>query len=581
VTTANSTTTIATSATSSTPVTTAVTTTSTGNWWDSLGTPTYGGVLTLRLGANPTGWDPQFVNGQVKIYNTYYETLFAYDWTTSPAVFNYQPIFTPATYAVGQLAQSWTMPDQNTFIVTLHQGITWQNIAPANGREFVASDVVYKFDRRYGLGSGMPGAAQNIQVSEPVFVSLLSVTATDNFTVVFKFGGVNTEALLEAILGPSTCIMECPDAVKQWGDVSNWQHAIGTGPFILTDFVDSTSATLLKNPTYWGYDERYPNNQLPYVNEVNYVIIASNATALAAMRSGKLAALDGQLNQDAVNLKKTNPDMPQVTYHSYGGLTIDPRNDVVPYNDIRVRTALQEAIDLPTIASSYYQGAVSPNPMSLIAAEVTGWGYPYSEWPQSLKDEYAYNPTNAKALLAAAGYPNGFKTDVVAASNADSSILQIVQSYFAAVGINMSITTMDPTSWVAFVQTGHKQDALAFKSVGQLGKSYQPTYIIGTFQSAGVQSADWLNVNDPVYDKYYAEALAPGNTLDQVKQYVSDVDERSVEQHYDISLLNPILYGIYEPWFHGYDGQYNAISAGSGAPASGSFYLARFWITAH
>ena len=43
-----------------------------------------------------------------------------------------------------------------------------------------------------------------------------------------------------------------------------------------------------------------------------------------------------------------------------------------------------------------------------------GWGFPYEEWPQDLKDEYAYNPTAAKKLLADAGYPNGFKTNVVA-----------------------------------------------------------------------------------------------------------------------------------------------------------------------
>ena len=45
---------------------------------------------------------------------------------------------------------------------------------------------------------------------------------------------------------------------------------------------------------------------------------------------------------------------------------------------------------------------------------MTGWGFPYDQWPQDLKDEYAYNPTAAKQLLAAAGYPNGFKTDIVA-----------------------------------------------------------------------------------------------------------------------------------------------------------------------
>jgi ABC-type transport system substrate-binding protein len=289
--------------------------------------------------------------------------------------------------------------------------------------------------------------------------------------------------------------------------------------------------------------------------------------------------MDGISSTDAGSLTKTNSDMPQVTYHSYAGITLDPRNDVKPFSDIRVRQALQMAIDLPTIASTYYGGNVNPNPMSLIAAEITGWGFPYSVWPQDLKDEYAYNPTKSKQLLAAAGYPSGFKTDVVAASNSDLSLLQIIKSEFLAVGVDMSITTMDPTSWVAFVQQGYKQDALAFKSVGQLGKSYQPTYVISTFQT-GV-AGNWLIVSDPAYDALVVKALAATSSLADVKQAVHDVDERVVRQHYDISLLNPTLFGVYHPWFHGYNGQYNAISAGAGAPASGSFYLARFWISQH
>ena len=50
---------------------------------------------------------------------------------------------------------------------------------------------------------------------------------------------------------------------------------------------------------------------------------------------------------------------------------------------------------------------------------MTGWGFPYAEWPQDLKDEYAYNPVAARKLLADAGYPNGFKTNIVADTASD------------------------------------------------------------------------------------------------------------------------------------------------------------------
>jgi len=76
------------------------------------------------------------------------------------------------------------------------------------------------------------------------------------------------------------------------GDINDWHHAIGTGPFILTDFVSGSSATLVKNPNYFGHDERYPQNQLPYVDNLSVLIIPDDATALAGLRTGKIDALD-------------------------------------------------------------------------------------------------------------------------------------------------------------------------------------------------------------------------------------------------------------------------------------------------
>ena len=83
-----------------------------------------------------------------------------------------------------------------------------------------------------------------------------------------------------------------PEAVKKWGDLSDWHHAIGTGPFILKDFISGSSATLIKNPDYWGHDERYPQNKLPYVDTIKYLIIPDDDAALEAMRAGKIDVMD-------------------------------------------------------------------------------------------------------------------------------------------------------------------------------------------------------------------------------------------------------------------------------------------------
>ena len=70
-----------------------------------------------------------------------------------------------------------------------------------------------------------------------------------------------------------------------------------------------------------------------------------------------------------------------------------------------------------------------------------GWGYPYNTWTAAQQAQYAYNPTNAKALLAAANFPNGFNTDITEDSSAPyQDLIQVLQSEFAAININMFIT---------------------------------------------------------------------------------------------------------------------------------------------
>ena len=112
----------------------------------------------------------------------------------------------------------------------------------------------------------------------------------------------------------------------------------------------------MRNPNYWGYDEHFPKNQLPYIDSLKYLIIPDVATTLAALRTGKIDAMDNIGLTDSNNLKKTNPELVSLTYATSNQPTIDPRVDVATFKDINVRIAMQHALDLPTITSSYYGG---------------------------------------------------------------------------------------------------------------------------------------------------------------------------------------------------------------------------------
>jgi len=506
----------------------------------------------------------------------WFEKLWTDDWTMNPAVFSYPTIFRPSDYSIGAIAKSYEFSDPSTLIVHIRQNVYWQNLPPVNGRQFVASDVAYHFNRLFGLGSGLTPSPYYAGIA--TWQQLISVTVTDKYTVVFKWKVSNPELILETLQseGSGQLDMEAHEVVETYGDLTNWRHAIGTGPFILQDYVSGSSATLVKNPNYWGYDERYPQNQLPYIDTLRYLIIPDDSTALAALRTGKIDVEDGLSLQTAQAMQKSNPEILQISAPA-GGVSIDPRNDVKPFSDIRVRKAMQMAIDLPTIAATYYGGGVDPWPGTLCSNYMgEGWGFPYPQWPQDLKDEYAYNPTAAKQLLADAGYSNGFHTDIVADNTADLEVLQIVKSYFAAIGIIMDIQPMTSTAFVAFVQNSHKQDALAYKNLGGLGFDYEPNKMLTSFQTGF--SRGYEMVSDPTYDALVAKAMATTNVSD-FKQVFSDVNKYVAEQHFVISVLTPKLFALYQPWLKGYNLQEGATPQdASTGPHQNGFYFARFWI---
>ena len=545
-----------------------------GNWWDKLGKPQYGGELVIRANRNIENFDPYFSENLTSIYGAWMERLASDDWTLDPAVWDYNMAWHPSKYMTGQLAESWEFTDPSTHVVHLRKGIHWQDIPPASGREFTADDVVFHYNRLYGLGGGFTKPSPFR--AEIRFQDLISVTATDKYTVVFKWKTPNPELIIENLHGvfQGQCL-ENPDAVKKWGDVRDWHHAVGTGPFILQDFVSDNEATLIKNTNYWGYDERYPQNKLPYLDKIKYLIIPDESAALEALRTGKIDVIDGISFKQAQIMRKTNPEILQIPIPRTQAVTVQPRNDAKPFNDIRVRKAMQMAIDLPTIAKSHYGGLVEPYPSTITSRYMKGWGFPYEEWPQELQDEYAYNPTAARKLLADAGYPNGIKTNVVADIGGDMDLLQVIKTYFAQVGIDMEIRPMESAACTTFAAIDRKYDQLLYRPYGPLGHTYAPLQAVERLHTNNL--SNWLMVSDPVIDAFYPKAVA-SRSEDELKQIVRDMNERVARQHFAISLLQPMEFSLCQPWLKGYHGQIHSIWMGVGGPSRLSLYGARFWI---
>ena len=565
---------VSTSTSTTTTAAVATTATSTGNWWDSLGTPKYGGTITIQATADITNFDPYNLAQLPTVMGGWLELFYNPNWTLDPAIFDYKLTVLNPDYWKPFLATGWEFSDPSTLVLHLRHDVYWQNLAPMNGRQFLASDVVFHFDRQYGLGDGYTTRDPNLSLPAAGVPNLISCTNPDNFTVVMGYSLPNPAQILQSLEG-FTCQLdiEPPEVVQQNGNTNNWHQAVGTGPFILTDFVSGGSATMVRNPTYWGVDERHPQNKLPYVDKLQVLIIPNQATGLAAMRAGKIDIMGGLSLVQAQAMQQTNPNINQITIPPNTALTVDPRNDLAPYNNINVRIALQEALNLPLIASSYYAGTASPLPSSLTSIAQNGGGFPYSKWPATLQAQYTYNPTGAKQLLASAGFPNGFNTNVVADNSADLNLLQIVQSEFAAIGVTMSINLMTTAAWSSYVQTNHSYDALAYRAgSGTLGQTQTPTSQLNRFRT-GV-TYNYMLISDSKIDNWYTQAMAATDPnvwlqiLEQENEYIA-------AQHFTISLLEVNSFTLCQPWLIGYNGQAQVI--GTNACGMG-FYGARCWI---
>jgi len=215
-----------------------------------------------------------------------------------------------------------------------------------------------------------------------------------------------------------------------------------------------------KNPNYWGYDERYPKNRLPYADTLKVLNIPDAATAMALLRTDKIDLMTDLNWQQADSLAKTNSDLQQTKLPA-AGYSVDLRIDKAPFTDINVRKALQMALDRESIAKNYYGGTVDGKLAGLVSPEYKRWCTPYDEWSQELHDEYSYNIIKARALLTGAGYPNGFNTNFVAAANMNLNLLQLIKAQFLDVGVNMEIRTMDPGAFSPFAIAG-KQDQMTY-----------------------------------------------------------------------------------------------------------------------
>ena len=521
--------------------------------------PEYGGTLTYASHNIVPHTDAYFHHHPGEHVSSVVEKLTMLDWAAPRDVFNIRTHTSTAPLSLykGHLAESWEKPDDTTFIFHIRKGVHWHNKPPMNGRELTADDVVYNYHRMTGLGSGFtepsPTWTANLYLVE-------SITATDKYTVVFKQTKVDPTALFTFTQHMNWIYP--PEVIKQHGDMKDWRNLVGTGPYELTDWVEGSSVTWTKNPDYWGFDEKYPQNRLPYVDSVTKLIMPDAATRLAALRSGKVDALgmpfgDSQLGSiDQVDsLKRTNPEivLEPMSYRSETSWVVNP--NVPPFDDNRVRHALQMALDLETINNTYWKGFAETTPMGYLGSGLIGYVTPFEDWPEEIKQYYRYDPEGAEKLLDEAGYPRGadgirFKTVLdLSVPWQVAAYHELAASYWDAIGVDVEIVENDGPTVGAKRREG-TFEIQAFIS----GNDWDPLEQIKQFYTPAASPYNSPNVKDPAYDALVAPVLA-ADTIEERQRLIKPVEKYMNEQHWYIWGSRVPQFHALQPWVIGYNGE--------------------------
>ena len=453
--------------------------------------PEYGGTLTWARISEPPTSDSWFSGGTV-LTSGVVQRLAIADWGVDRSVFNLKSMFVPMSNMKGVLAESWETPDDTTIIFHIRKGVRWHNKAPVNGRELTADDVVYNWQRLMGLGKFSEAGPTSAHRFSARFES---VTATDDLTVVFKLEKPSLAGLSDILLN-SRAAINSPEVIEEHGDVADWRNMVGTGPFMLTDFTDDVSITWIKNPDYWGFDEKYPENRLPYVDETISLLMREEATRIAALRTGVVDFLEnsggaqiGSIDT-AERLKETNPELVFWPFSIRSETSGAYNTTKPPFDDIRVRHAMQMALDLESMNQTYYKGLADWIPQGFIGTGLTDYFVPFEEWPEEVKQYYIYDPEGAEALLDAAGHERGadgirFKTTFQVHEGADLGGYELYAAYWREIGVDVEVMPVDGATNAAKIRN-HTYGGLVG---GEAGFDY--TEPLGVFKLLLYTDAQW------------------------------------------------------------------------------------------
>ena len=490
-------------------------------WGEEAGPPKRGGILRVR-GRDPVHFDPH-LSINVRTQST---LSFVYSKLVRHKV---GADVRPGTFIVEpDLAERWEELDDTTYVFHLRKGVKWHNKPPVNGRELVAEDVKFSYDRFL---------TEKGNADRYILESVDRVEVMDRYTVKFLLKEPYVW-LINVLANPRSMWIIAPEVVEKYGDLKKVETAIGTGPFTLERYEPNVKTIFKRNPEYFLKD-------LPWVDGVEWLVLDDPSTALAMYRTGQIdAGPEANWNvrqQDLDSLKQSHPHLHYLDWLSLVTQAIYLRTDQPPFNDVRVRRAISHALDRQAIVEAVY---VRGEPTSAIGRGSAEWSLPIDQLGEGAK-YYRYDPKEAKRLLAEAGFPKGFKTQLNSTGGYGPDLpdaVQLAQRYLKDVGIEAEMKLQEYGAYMATTFVG-KFEGMA---MGPISIAWEPDSVLyGLY--APDQPRNSGHVNDPKITALLKEQRRTKD-LEARKQLIFDIQRYAAEQQYYVYTNSSMLTGSWQPY---------------------------------
>ena len=486
--------------------------------------PKRGGTLSLRLW-DPPHWDPYLTVS--------YKTHIAYSFTHSRLLKHKAgPAVQPGTFPIeGDLAESWTQPNETTYVFKLRKGVHWQGKPPVNGRELTSDDVVYSVER-FRTIKGNANAY--------MLASLDKVEAPDKYTVKFTLKEPYVW-FLDMLANSHAVAIIAKECVEKFGDLKKPEATVGTGPWMLDSYRPNVGFTYVRNPGYFLAG-------LPYLDRVEVAVDEDNASRMAAFIAGKYDLgweYQGVINRtDWLQLKDTlkqkRPRLQTAEYPNAVMNHIYMRTDKAPFSDARVRRAMSLAVNRQEIIESVYEGVAAMNPP--VPAALKEWSVPFDQLGEG-SQYYKFDAARARKLLAEAGHPNGFQATMDFTTYGSQILIdatQLILKHLKNVGIDVKLNTKEYGAYIATTFYG-KYDSMAFGP--QTGFQEPDNFLYGQYYPGELKNQS--HINDPIV----ADMLVRQRRTHDVakrREVIYEIQRYLAKQQYYVQMPSAIQIAVWD-----------------------------------